>query len=429
MSGKSKITGIGYFASIITGQMNLIENIKEGIRSINANMLRSVLTALIVAIGISSLVGILTAIDGIQASITDSFSSLGANSFNISVKRSRGRQRGRFKRVYPPITYKEAQRFAEKYKSNAQVSLSAFVTQVAEVKRLSKKTNPNISVLGGNENYIYQEGLDIEDGRNFSEIEVKYGSNVAIIGQGITKKLFDKKENPIGDEISVWGTRFRVIGVLSEQGAMDGGSSDDRVIVPLNSARALAAGRSLTIDIDVLVDNTFSMDQAMGEARGLMRVIRHDRIGDPESFIIERSESLAEKLNDISGYLRFGGFGIGIITLLGASIGLMNIMMVSVTERTREIGIRKALGATPARIRQQFLIESIVVTQMGGIAGIILGMSLGNLVTHFMDAPFVVPWVWMLVSFVIGIIVGIGSGYYPAKKAARLDPIESLRFE
>lgn len=411
--------------------MNLIENIREGFRSINANLLRSVLTALIVAIGIASLVGILTAIDGIQSSITSSFSSLGANSFNIELKRSRGNSRGKNERVYPPITYKQAVKFADKFNSNAQVSLSAFITQIAEVKRLSEKTNPNIFVVGGNINYIYQEGLDIEKGRNFSEIEDKYGSNVAVIGKGIEKKLFKKDENPIGEEISVWGIRFRIIGVLSEQGAMDGGSSDDRVIIPLTSGRAMAAGRNLTIEIDVLVDNSFSMDEAMGEAQGLMRIIRHDRIGEPESFEVKRSESLAETLGDITGYLRIGGVGIGIITLLGASIGLMNIMMVSVTERTREIGIRKALGATPARIRQQFLIEAIVVTQMGGVAGVILGMALGNLVTTLIgdDISFIIPWLWILVSFLIGIVVGVGSGYYPAKKASKLDPIESLRFE
>lgn len=409
--------------------MNLIENIREGIRSINANLLRSVLTALIVAIGIASLVGILTAIDGIQSSITSSFSSLGANSFNVSVKRSRGRSRGKNEKVYPPITYKQSVKFAEKFDSNAQVSLSTFVTSIAEVKRLSEKTNPNISVVGGNINYIYQEGLDIEEGRNFSEIEDKYGSNVAVIGTEVAKKLFKKDEKQLGEEISVWGTRYRIIGVLSEQGAMDGGSSDDRVIIPINSARAIAAGRELNIVIDVLVENNYSMDKAMGEARGLMSIIRHDRIGEPESFQVERSESLAETLGDITGYLRIGGVGIGIITLLGASIGLMNIMMVSVTERTREIGIRKALGATPTRIRQQFLIEAVVVTQMGGIAGVILGMALGNLVTYFMEGTFIIPWLWIFVSFLIGIVVGVGSGYYPAKKASKLDPIESLRFE
>lgn len=411
--------------------MNLVENIREGIRSINANLLRSILTALIVAIGIAALVGILTAIDGIESSITNSFSNLGANSFHISVKRPRGAFEGREGKVYPPITYKEAVRFEEKFDTKAQVSLSTFVTGIAEVKRLSEKTNPNVSVVGGNINYIYQEGLDIEKGRNFSDIEVKYGSNVAIVGPEITKKLFKKDEDPLNKEISVWGIRFRVIGVLSEQGAMDGGSSDKRVIIPINSARAMAAGSGLTTEINVLVDNSFSMDQAMGEASGIMRIIRHDRIGDPESFIVERSESLAQTLGEVSGYLKIGGFGIGIITLLGASIGLMNIMMVSVTERTREIGVRKALGATPSRIRQQFLIEAIVVCQMGGIAGVILGMAFGNIVTNLIgdNVSFVIPWLWIIISFILGVVVGVGSGYYPANKASKLDPIESLRFE
>lgn len=396
----------------------------------NANLLRSILTALIVAIGITSLVGILTAIDGIQSSISDSFSSLGANSFQIEAIRPRGRRAGRNTKVHPPITFKEASRFKDRYDVPASVSISTTVTQIAEVKRLSKKTNPNVEVMGGNEHYIYQEGLDIKEGRNFSSIEVQYGTNVAVVGPEITKVLFESNEDPLTGEISVWGTRFRIIGVLDEQGAMDGGSSDKRVIIPLQSARALAAGRNLRFNIDVLVKNTMSMEMAMGEAKGVMRIIRRDPLGE-ESFTVERSESLAERLSEITGYLRVGGFGIGFITLLGASIGLMNIMMVSVTERTREIGIRKALGATPLRIRQQFLIEAIVVCQLGGILGIILGIAVGNLVTNMIGdgGTFVIPWLWIFIAFTIGIVVGLGSGYYPAWKASRLDPIDALRFE
>ena len=317
--------------------MNLIQNIREGLSAIQANLLRSILTALIVAIGIMALVGILTAIDGIKASISESFSTLGANSFTVEVKRSQGRSRGRAEKVYPNITYKEAMQFADKYNVPSTVSVSTFITQIAEVKRLSKKTNPNINVVAGNDNYIYQEGLDIEKGRNFSHIEGQFGANVAVVGSGVVKALFEDNEDPLKGEITVWGTRFKVVGVLSTQGAMDGDSSDDRVIIPLQSGRALAAGRNLRYGIDVLIDNSLDMEMAMGEATGIMRLVRHDPIGQ-ESFEVKRSESLAEALNDITGYLRVGGLGIGFITLLGASIGLMNIMMVSVTERTREIG-------------------------------------------------------------------------------------------
>ena len=410
--------------------MNLIMNIKEGIAAVQANLLRSILTAMIVAIGITSLVGILTAIDGLQASITDSFSSLGADSFTVQVKRSHGRNRGRSEQVHPPITYKQAMSFADKYQVASTVSVSTSISGLAEIKRLSKKTNPNIQIIAGNIYYIYQEGLDIELGRNFSSLEVQFGSNVAVIGSELVDVLFDKNEDPLTGEITVWGTRFRIVGVLSEQGAADGGSSDRRVIIPLQSGRALAAGRSLRYSIDVMISNGFDMDMAMGEAIGVMRIIRRDPIGE-ESFEVKRSETLAETLADLTGYMRAGGLGIGFITLLGASIGLMNIMMVSVTERTREIGIRKALGATPALIRQQFIIEAIVVTQLGGILGILLGIGIGNLVTNLIgeDITFIIPWGWIVMAFLLGVIVGLGSGYYPAWKASKMDPIESLRFE
>jgi putative ABC transport system permease protein len=172
------------------------------------------------------------------------------------------------------------------------------------------------------------------------------------------------------------------------------------------------------------------LDFAMGEATGLLRKIRNDQIGKPNSFEIEKSETLAQEMESITSGLRFGGFGVGFITLLGASIALMNIMLVSVTERTREVGVRKALGATPLRIRQQFVIEAIVVCLLGGIGGVILGILIGNLISKGIGIDtFVVPWTWMMVGMMICVAVGLLSGYYPAYKASKLDPIESLRFE
>ena len=273
------------------------------------------------------------------------------------------------------------------------------------------------------------EGYDLERGRNFSEVELDYGSNVAVVGSEISKKLFID-EDPIQKEISLYGAKYKVIGIMEEQGQMNGGGADRSVIVPLENSRRMAPASGMRFTIKVAVPNPADMEYAMGEATGLMRSVRQDRIGSEASFEVEKNESLAESLEEITGYLRIGGGVIGFITLLGASIGLMNIMMVSVTERTREIGVRKALGATPLRIRQQFLIEAIVICLIGGLAGIFLGIIIGNLISSLISGGgLIVPWFWMLVGIVVCVVVGLASGYLPAYKASKLDPIESLRFE
>jgi putative ABC transport system permease protein len=212
---------------------------------------------------------------------------------------------------------------------------------------------------------------------------------------------------------------------------MGGGGVDRTFLVPLEVARRLSANRKITYDITTLLIQSTDFSMAMGEATGLMRQIRQDRLGKADSFEITKSDSLTEELNSITGNLQIGGFIVGFITLLGASIGLMNIMLVSVTERTREIGIRKALGATPTRIRQQFLIEALVVCQLGGVAGVLLGILIGNLISSLIadGGSMVIPWVWMGMGLLVCVVVGLLSGYYPAWKASRLDPIESLRFE
>ena len=411
--------------------MNLIENFKEGLRSIQANLLRSVLTALIVAIGITSLVGILTAIDGIEYSVSESLSSLGVNVFDISSKRNRGgNQQGIKEKVYQPLQLNEAQKFIDRFTFPSSISLSADLTQIAEVRHFSKKTNPNISVNGVNEEYLAIKGLNIDKGRNFSPIEIQYGSKVVILGKKVIDAIYEENEEPIGTEVSFKGTQFKVIGVLKEKGQLAEDNYDNMAIVPIIVANQMAGGRGLDYWLTIGVTDITQMDFAMGEATGLMRAIRQDRVGQPNSFELAKSETLAEEMKSITGALRIGGFGVGFITLLGAAIALMNIMLVSVTERTREVGVRKALGATPLRIRQQFIIEAIVVCILGGVAGIILGILIGNLISRAIGIDaFVVPWVWMMMGLIVCVTVGLLSGYYPAYKASKLDPIESLRFE
>ena len=412
--------------------MNLVENIKEGLKSIKANLLRTVLTALIVTLGITSLVGILTAIDGIQYSVTDSLSDLGVNTFDIYSKSNRhGRNRGKQEKPQPPVTLKEALRFMDNYSFPSTVSLSSSVTGVAEIKYESKKTNPNVWVNGVNEEYIALDGLNIAEGRNFSSIENQYGTNVAIIGVKIKEALFEDNEEVINKEISVLGSKYKIIGLLEERGQMGGGGGpDNSVMIPIVNASRLSSSRILRYNLTIGITDPTQMEMAMGEATAIMRKIRQDELGEPNSFEIEKSESLADRLEEITSVMRLGGFGIGFITLLGASIALMNIMLVSVTERTREVGVRKALGATPLRIRQQFIIEAIVVCLLGGIAGVILGIGIGNIISKVIGIDgFVVPWLWVIVGLIVCIVVGLISGYYPANKAAKLDPIESLRFE
>ena len=407
----------------------MIENIKEGLRSIKANLLRSVLTAVIVTFGIMALVGSLTAVDGIGHTLNESLSTLGANTFDIWSKNNRGQNRGGVKeKVYKRLMMPEVMRFVDQYKFPATVSIDAFLTGIAEVKRMSFKTNPNIQVEGINDEYMSVKGLNLDFGRNFSEREIQYGTKAVILGRKVYDAIFDNNIDPVGLEVSFKGTQFRVIGVLKEKGNLAENNFDNMVLIPVIVANQLASGRGLEYNITVAVSDPTKMDMAMGEATGLMRSIRRDQLGKPNSFELDKSDTL-DDLNQLMGIITWVGLGIGFITLLGSSIALMNIMLVSVTERTREVGIRKALGATPMKIRQQFIVEAIVVCMLGGIAGILLGVMIGNLAAKAMSMSFVLPWLWMFVGLVVCVAVGLLSGYYPANKAAKLDPIESLRFE
>jgi putative ABC transport system permease protein len=411
--------------------MNLLENIKEGLRSIQSNMLRTVLTALIIAIGITSLVGILTAIDGIQSSVDNNFASLGANSFDIkSPQFYRRRRSGKSEKIAQPIDYREAMAYKQRFGYNAIISVSTTISGASEVKYQSKKTNPNTQIIGADDNYIGIKGYKLQAGRNFSNSDLIEAMNVAIIGSDLKGLLFDKID-PINKEITSMGMKYKIIGVLEKKGSMTGGEADRLILMPIQAARNIAGERSLTFDITTSVPNITDLDAIMGEAQGVMRVVRQDPIGQPDSFELERADSFLKETEEITGTLKIGGFVIGFVTLIGAGIALMNIMLVSVTERTREIGIRKSLGANPSLIRQLFLIEAIVICVLGGLVGIILSIIIGNVLSNIIspEGNFIIPWLWMSVGIFICITIGVISGIYPAIKASKLDPIESLRYE
>lgn len=412
--------------------MNLLENIKEALNSVKVNLLRTILTGTIIAIGITSLVGMLTAIDGIKAQIEESFSGLGANNFDIKSKASGTMiQEGKAEKTFPLVKYKEALAFQNEFRDSGISTVFSTVSGAVEIKRGSKKTNPNVRVTGVDDLYFNIKGIKIEKGRNFSNTEVTYGNNVCIVGVDVIETLFDNDENPLNDYISFYGRRYTIVGILEKQGSVGGDSGPDRAIfIPVENASRLDSQGTFRYTITASGTDPLKLEYEMGQATGVMRKIRQDRIGEEDSFEIAKSRSIGESLEEVAGYLRIGGFTIGFITLLGAAIGLMNIMMVSVTERTREIGIRKALGATPLRIRQQFLIEAIVICILGGILGVFLGIGIGNIVANAIGpGGFLIPWLWIFIAFVICVIVGLASGYFPAYKASKLDPIESLRYE
>jgi len=384
---------------------------------------------LIIAFGIMALVGILTAIDSIKGSITSSFTRMGANTFSIKNRSMRmGHGRGS-RKVYKEISYDEAMKFKKEFTFPSYISVSSHATGMATLKYKSVKTNPNVNVIGADENYMITSGYELDKGRNFSFQEVQYGAHTVIIGSDIQKILFKSNENPVDKIISIGPGKYRVIGVLKEKGSSMGFSGDNKCIITLTNVRQYFSRPNMSYTIDVMVNNSGSLDKAVGEAIGFFRVVRKVPLDEDDNFEAIKSDNLSQMLIDNLKNVTIAATIIGLITLLGAAIGLMNIMLVSVTERTREIGIRKAMGATKGVIKRQFLIEAIVICQYGGILGIILGILIGNLVSYMIGASFIIPWLWMFVGIVLCFIVGLVSGYYPAAKAANLDPIEALRFE
>ncbi|MFY7810288.1 MAG: ABC transporter permease [Flavobacterium sp.] len=406
------------------------ENIKIALASIRTQLLRTILTVLIISIGIMALVGILTAINGLENTIGKNFSFMGSNTFNITDYVSKIRIGNKEEQEFNPIiSYPEAKEFKDNYDfPGAIVTLSFGANTTQQIKYGDKKTDPEVSVFGVDENYLTARGFDLGAGRNFSNFDIINNNAVCLIGSDLMKALFED-ESPLDKSISLRGSKFKIIGVLKEKGSTFGNNQDLRVLIPLQVARSIYSMPNINFRIGVMVANKDLLEAATTDATISMRKVRKLNPIEEDNFGIERSDELINQIKDLTNVLTIAAWIIGMITVLGSSIALMNIMLVSVTERTREIGIRKALGAKQKTIAMQFFTETVVIAQLGGMIGIIMGVLIGFLVTIFFKFEFTTPWVAITAALITCFIVALISGVYPAIKASKLDPIEALRHE
>ncbi len=404
------------------------ENIDMALRAVRSNRLRSSLTIAIIALGITSLVGILTTVDSMDATLKDAYSRMGAGIINIRSLYSMPADMSRI-RNSREISRAQAERFTDYYRTPATVTIFTTVLSGTRAEAGQKRTNPTTDVIATDGNYMKYNMLELSSGRSLSAADVEGGRFYCVIGDNVARTLFEAQEDPVGQTVHISGRSYIIIGVAAPVGNNAGGSMDGSILVPYTNALANLATSTPDFTIGILPAPSVSPETAATEAEMTFRAVRRLAPFDDADFRITRSEAVIEELNSTMRTLTIAAIVIGLVTLTGAAVGLMNIMLVSVRERTREIGTRKALGAASKRIKAQFLMESVIIGQTGGLIGIAAGILIGNIIAAVMQASFVIPWLWMLLAIALCMAVGILSGYLPAKRAAALDPIECLRYE
>jgi putative ABC transport system permease protein len=421
--------------------MTLTDSFNLAYRTVRSNKLRTGITVAIIAFGIMALIGIITAIQAMNEGLRDSFSTMGANGFTISYKErfrfNDGNNDEKVDKTKKPkksnldkyIQLYEAEAFKQKFKYPALVSISLNGFGNYEIHYKEKKTNPNVRMNGGDENYLAVNGFTIENGRNLTPADVQSGRNVCLIGSDVATKLFGEfKDKAVDKFINVGGKPYRVIGVLKSKGSSAMMRADNVIITSYNNVRGTGFG-SNSFTIGVLVNDISQVAGAVNEATAIFRNVRKLLPTDDDNFVIEKSDKLAETFIGLLSSIQAAAGAIGLITLIGAAIGLMNIMLVSVNERTREVGLIKALGGKKRNIRQQFLFESVIISLLGALFGIILGVMIGNVFAFFLNAGFTIPWAWVIAGILICSAVGLLAGIWPAVKASKLNPITALRYE
>lgn len=407
----------------------LLESFRMAIESIKTNKLRSALTLLGISIGLFSIIVVMTAIGAIQSSVEKTFDKIGKNNFYIQkmpAVRVGGHGTWRKYRKRKDLTIKQAKKLKEL--TTLPIAVGVQFSRTSQiVKYNGKSTNPNVRLSGINYDELIVSETEIVDGRNFSRADMQLGKNVCIIGQDVVQKLFPRID-PIGEEIKIDDLILEVIGVVKKQGSTFGQSQDNFVITPIKVyTKKYGDRRSATISVRAPSHDL--LDATKEEVIGALRTIRKVQPGKENDFEIITYDQLVGQFNDLTKYFKMGAGVIAFIALVAAGIGIMNIMLVSVTERTREIGIRKAIGAKKGVIRAQFVTEAVVLSQLGGLIGIFLGVVGGNIVAVVMNVPIILPIDWILIGLSVTTFVGILFGVYPAVKASNLDPIEALRYE